>query len=253
MKNTTYDEIFYMRIQQCYISKSIQDFPWLSIYRLDDYNSVSEPAVFFGCYRHEDYRMIRQHEGRKIVFWTGQDALNFKWDWQMDAIHVTAHPKVHALISKHVKCQLVQPSSFLNEVKIGGSGPKIYAYCPSRMPEYHGIEIIQQLEEKYDIIIGDGSISQEEWRSTQADIFYGQCYIGLCLSTFAGGGTSIIEMGLRGMRVVTNVFNLSNCIKWSNIDDIVNAIERYKGTKPDRRMAQKVFDELDHTFDWLNI
>lgn len=242
-----------MRVSQAYVSKSIGDFPFHSIYRLDDYNNHQEPAVFFGCYRHEDYRMIRQHEGRKIVFWTGQDALNFKWDWYMDAIHVTAHPKVHELLSKHVKCRLVQPSSFLNEINVSGFGTKVYAYCPSRMPEYHGIEIIQQLQDKYDIIIGDGRYSQEQWRDLHASETYSRCFIGLCLSNFAGGGTSIIEMGLRGMRVVTNVFRLSNCITWNSIDDVINAIERHKNDKPNTQLAQKVYNELDHTFDWLNI
>lgn len=249
-----------MRIAQGYVSKSIMDFPFHQIYSLDDYNDSWEPSVFFGMYRYEDWCMVCHHHRESFIFWTGQDALDFqRWDEMresMDATHLTAHPKIHELITSNgIECQLVRPSSFLNDINPKLPGEKIYAYVPSGMPEYHGIHLIQQLQEEgHHIIIGDGSYSQTEWRAGKADEFYDQCYMGLCLSPFAGGGTSIIEMGLRGMPVVTNVFNLSNCFQWKNIKDIREHISRFRDShRVQEKMAKMVWHDLDHEFKWLEV
>lgn len=240
-------------VRQAHISKSIADFPFLEIYKLDDYNNNTEPAVFFGMYRYEDWSIFSSHSGQKVIFWAGQDALNFKYSLE-GVRSVTAHPKVYELIkSKGFNCELVKPSSFLNSISPQVMGENIYAYCPSLMPIYHGIEIIQELQNEYPIIIGDGSYSQTEWRNEVASQFYSQCYMGLCLSPFAGGGTSIIEMGLRGMPVVTNVFELPNCYGWKTIADIRGHIERFKKSVDAVSLARKVFAELDREFKWLNI
>ena len=247
-----------MRILQGYVSKSIMDFPFHQIYLLDDYNNDKRPAVFFGMYRHEDFYLFNNHKSAKVVFWTGQDALNFDRWGEVDYVeHFTAHPRVYELLkSKGLSVTLVQPSSFLNEINPKKLGTKIYAYCPKSMPIYHGIEIIQELQERgYEILIGDGSHTQEQWRNEMADLFYQECYIGLCLSEFAGGGTSIIEMGLRGMFVVTNVFRLSNCLRWSQIEDVISHIEcgKVQIGQTNHQLARKVYADLDKDFKWLEI
>ena len=249
-----------MRISQGYVSKSVMDFPFHQIYSLDDYRDNIEPAVFFGLYRYEDFMLAYQHLGQKVFFWTGQDALDCQ-AWEVvkftEARNVTAHPKIAELISsKGLTCELVNPSSFLNEVTPQRLGSKIYTYCPSSASEYHGGKIIDELKERgYDIIVGNGYYSQQTWREIAGRLHYSQCFIGLCLSEFAGGGTSIIEMGLRGMRVVTNVFNLSHCIPWDSVEDVAASIEHERkmiGTTNDG-IAKLVYKELDHEFKWLEL
>lgn len=231
------------------------DFPFHEVYRLDDYNDSNKPAVFFGMYRYEDRRIWVAHDSHDIVFWTGQDALNYDFSNKIK-YNVTAHPKVYDLLtSKGFECRLVKPAAYLNTVAPQTLGPKIYAYCPSSAPDYHGKKLIDELRcSNYDIIIGDGRHSQAEWKHVRNG-YYNDIFIGLCLSEFAGGGGSIIEMGLRGINVVTNVFDLPNCKPFKCVEDIAYLIEEEKkriGTV-NEQLANDVWNDLDHEFKWLEI
>ena len=232
------------------------DFPFHEVYRLDDYKNHSIPSIFFGMYRFEDRFLWSSHFDEKIIFWTGQDVLQWKEDVVYSGTNVTAHPKVYNFIkSQDEECKLVKPAAYLNFQRPQILGRRIYAYCPNSAPDYHGKKIIDELRcGGYEIVIGDGQFSQAEWRMTQADFHYKDIFIGLCLSEFAGGGGSIIEMGLRGINVVTNVFNLPNCIPWNSINDVIQAIEdqtQYIGHS-NPGLANRVWNDLDHKHEWLN-
>jgi hypothetical protein len=252
-----------MRITQGYISKSVQDFPFLSNYRLDEYNDSYAPCIFFGCYRYEDIQLINNHKGKKFVFWAGQDILDFPKNFSKifiyDATHVAILPKVYEEIQRQFptdKSIFVNPPTLNNVFNPQKKGNKIYAYCPKTAPEYHGIHIIEQLRFLgYDIVIGDGSFSQLEWKQGKADEFYKDVFLGLCLSDFAGGGGSIIEMGLRGIHVVTNVLKLPNCLPWTDINSIIEIIERekYNIGSTNITVASQVFGSLDSDFKWLEL
>lgn len=245
-----------MRVDQAYVSKSVSDFPFHEIYSLNDYNDIEAPCVFFGNYRFEDLRIIRQHKGKKLIFWTGQDALNFQaWDTLNEAEHFCCLPKVYEKLNKYYKVRLVPPSSFLKSVNPQQIGTKIYAYCPSGMALYHGVKVVEDLRTAgYEITIGDGQIPQHLWKHS-CNAYYNDLLIGLCLSSFAGGGTSIIEMGLRGVRVITNVLKLPNCIGWHDAQDIAGKIEKEKVNIgiTNSRLAGEVWSSLDHKFEWLTL
>lgn len=246
-----------MRITQCHVSKSIMDFPFHEVYHLNDYMDSNLPCVFFGMYRYEDYQLMYRHTGPFKIFWTGQDALDFDFAAKYHFNNVTAHPKIHELItSKGFRCELVKPAAFLNKVNPQQLGPKIYAYCPSSAPDYHGKKILDEIKAMgYQIVIGDGSFSQFEWSRGVANMHYHDIFIGLCLSSFAGGGGSIIEMGLRGIPVITNVFDLPNCIPWTDVEDVVENIELLKQEigNVDHATANLVWQSLDHEYKWLEI
>jgi hypothetical protein len=132
----------------------------------------------------------------------------------------------------------------------------MYASRPTSHPTPHGThDIDEQPPGGYAIVIGDGQWTQHQWANVQANNAYDDICIGLCLSDFAGGGTSIIEMGLRGVPVVTNVFQLANCRPWRDVLDVVAEIETQlalAGTT-DAVLAQAVWEGLDHEFKWLEI
>lgn len=234
------------------------DFPFHQIYGLDDYNSQYMASVFFGMYRHEDIALCASHKAQKICFWTGQDALDATASsFDEDIKNVTAHPKIYERIKSFgFDCELVKPSTFLNTVRPQKLGKRIYAYCPNSAPDYHGKKVLDELRRGgYEIVIGDGQFSQDEWRHGVANMHYHDIFVGLCLSSFAGGGTSIIEMGLRGIPVITNVFNLPNCIPWTDAQGIANEIDRLK-TRAGLRdgvLANEVWRSLDHDHKWLEI
>jgi hypothetical protein len=133
-------------------------------------------------------------------------------------------------------------------------GNKIYAYLPLSAPRYHGVETLINLNSKYEIIIGDGSIPQNEWHEGKADEIYSQCFLGLVLSNFAGGGQSIIEMGIRGLKCVTNVLSLPHVMNWNTIGDIENVIktEAKKIGQTPTELAGLVINELDNNFNFLD-
>ena len=217
-----------MRITQVYLSKSVSDFPVMSSFNLQQYYDSSLPCLFFGMYRDEDFKALISHSGIAVVMWCGHDAITFK-DWGLikfsNIYHTTAFPRVAEYISnKGIKCKIHKPGDFREIKPIKSNGKKVYAYCPKSFPSYHGSDILKKLNIPHEIIIGDGSFTQEEWRDGKADEIYENCFIGLFLSSLAGGGAGIIEMGLRGKRVVTNVIQMPHTISWRTISEIEAAI-----------------------------
>lgn len=217
-----------MRIEQCYISKSVHDFPFCRLFNLTDYVDSSKPCIFFGCYRPEDADAIQQHKGLKVIWWCGMDALTFReWDKLKGVHHVTERVAVYEhLTSLGFKCKLNPCSNIAEDAEPGPLGRKVFAYCPSSYKQYHGIDVINELKQicPFEIIVGDGSINQNDWRAGACEEYYSQCFIGLVLSDFAGGGATVIELGLRGMKCVTNVVDLGNVINWKTTEDVMNAI-----------------------------
>lgn len=247
-----------MRISQAYISQSVADFPFYEKFGLEPYTDINEPAIFFGCYSDKDLLAILRHRKYAVIYWCGQDALDFRdWDMVYDCFHVTCLDKVWELInnaSYEITPYLLKQFNIIPQAEVKPLGNKIYAYLPMSHPRYHGIETLINLNSKYEIIIGDGSIPQNEWHEGKADEIYSQCFIGLVLSNFAGGGQSIIEMGIRGIKVVTNVLTLPNVINWNMIEDIETAIqtEAKRINKKPTKLAESVIGELDNEFNFLN-
>jgi hypothetical protein len=246
-----------MNIVQGYISKSVIDFPFLETYKLKDYFDSLLPCMFFGMYRIEDYAALLQHRSIAVIFWCGQDAQDFT-EWEsikhLQVHHVTYHRHIYELLKDKVKIHLIYPTDFGTKLEITPLGNKIYAYVPESCPDYHGIDIINQLNVDFEIIIGDGTIPQDEWRAGRCNEFYNPSFIGLMLSPFAGGGSSIIEMGLRGRKCITNVFDLPHTLKWQTVRDIQRIIRRESkkiGTV-NTTIAQQVQTFLDKG-EFLNI
>lgn len=219
------------RIEQCHVSKSVHDFPFCRLYDLKPYLDSVRPLIVFGCYDDEDFKVIRNHNGMVVIWWCGQDALDFnKWGAinKVNVFHVTERVKVHEHVKQFADIRLNKCSNLAEPAPISKLGNKVFAYAPGSYPAYHGIELIRELQKSipYEIVIGDGSINQNDWRAGACEPIYRQCFIGLVLSHFAGGGASVIELGLRGRRCVTNVVELGNVINWKDADDVKAAINK---------------------------
>ncbi len=161
---------------------------------------------------------------------------------------MTYHRHIYELLKDKVKIQLIYPTDFGTKLEIAPLGEKIYAYVPATAPSYHGMEIIEKLNVDFEIVIGDGTIPQDEWRAGRCNEFYNPSFIGLMLSPFTGGGSSIIEMGLRGRKCITNVFDLPHTLKWKTVSDIKRIIkqESKKIGTTNTSLAQKVQTFLDN-------
>lgn len=249
------------RIDQCHVSKSVHDFPFCRLYDLKPYYDSVKPLIVFGCYDEEDFQIVRNHNGLVVIWWCGQDALDFtKWGAinKINVFHVTERVKVYEHVKQRgTNITLNKCSNLAEPARITPLGNKVFAYAPASYPEYHGIEIIRELQKQipFEFVIGDGSINQNDWRAGACEPIYKSCFIGLVLSHFAGGGASVIELGLRGRKCVTNVVELGNVINWKTTEDVRVAIMT-EAKNIGRHKLGVVVDtlkSLDFTNEFLNI
>lgn len=249
-----------MRVTQGYVSKSVNDFPFLRQMGLTEYIDSIRPMVFFGCYSNEDVQIISNHKSKKIIFWCGQDAIDCiffgRYQYLQDCIHVSHMVNVVKILKPFLDIQLIAPLSLGGTFIPSPLGNKIFLYAPASHPSYHKAELIEQLSERvpFEFIIGDGSVSQYVWLNGHGGKVYDECFIGLCLSGFAGGGQTIIQLGLKGRKAVTNCLNLPNCVNWRTIDDIVFAIsnEAAKIGSENKELSKQMNDLIDN-HNWLEL
>jgi hypothetical protein len=233
-----------MRITQAYISKSVDDFAFRETYNLTEYLDSEAPCIFFGQYREEDFNAVNNHKGLCVIYWCGMDSKyveNYEIYKKNNVVNITGHIKIKEFLSTK-GLDVIKINAYTlnnNDVFSGLYGPKIFAYCPMTAPDYHRLDIIQSLIDMgYPILIGDGSITQDNWHKGIKYDYYNQCYIGLVLNDYAGGGQVILELAMQGKYVISNTKLLNNCLEWNSIDDIVEILERYRFKKPDSTLYE---------------
>lgn len=247
-----------MRIAQAYISESVANFPWLEKLGLRPYDNPQEPAIFFGMYRPDDIAALCNHEGLAVVRWCGVDSLsvNEPSPYQAPMVYnISPFPQVKRKLAEHgIKCHVISLERIYPPTKPLPYGDMIYAYAPPVTEDYYGQSIIDLLRKRgYNILIGDGTISREEWDNGKADELYSQCYIGLVLSPYVGGGASVVELGLRGRICITNVLSTANTLPWRTIDDIIFHLDLWKRVGSDciNQISEQTHAALKDA-DWLN-
>jgi len=247
-----------MKIKQGYVSSVVKGFDFLEKHNLKNYDNPNEPMVIFGCYNKVDYDIVNNHKSTVVIRWCGGDSLdvvNPSFFQRDNFIHLTPLINVHAVLNKkgincHLKkiCTARKPQPLI-------LGSRVYSYLNKHKPNYYGKLLVDQIKDKYDFIIGDLSISQKDWRAGACEQFYSQAFIGLALSTHAGGAGGVVEMGLRGIKVVTNVVNLPNVIPWNNLEDVENAIIKEKENigKVNYTLAHEVYNSMIHDMEFFDL
>lgn len=249
-----------MRINQGYISQSIADFPFLETCQLQPYRDLDQPAIFFGCYSEADFQTIATHRGIKVIFWTGQDAMDcifYGWHISLgNCHHITCHPNIARALASFLSVKIVKPAALKpDEWNVTPLGKRIFAYCPTGHPTYHNIDLIKKLQAElpYKFIIGDGTLSQQEWITGAGNQIYDKCFIGLVLNNFAGGGQTIIELGLKGRPVITNgLENMPHILRWKTFEDIKQHVNNAYHTRAEVSRTA-VLNSLDQSFHFLNL
>jgi hypothetical protein len=238
------------RAYQAHESDPMRKFRFRKHFGLQKYNNLKRPLVVFGVYSRRDVRVIVSHRAPVIIVWMGSDAIGalVKSARMPKVIHTTWIPAIQAkLESLGLKCTLLKvPVKELESPPVLTRGEHIYTYLQKSKPDYHGKEIIDQWDTDIPIKIGDHSIPRIEWEQGENNKFYSECFCGLFLSKFAGGAMGILEMGVRGIPVITNVLDLPHCIHWKTKEDIEEKIielSELAGTK-DEELAQSVKDAL---------
>ena len=238
--------------RQGYMSAPMLKFDWLRSFKLTGYVHPDEPLVLFGCYKPTELDVIKRHRGEIIIVWMGKDSKLMKPyfdELKKDNItHVSwVEPIQWFLKSKGIDCKLIKmPVKEIPRPKISFLGNKVYTYLQKGKPEYHGGEMVSELQLDHELLIGDHSILRSHWYGGVNNRFYKQAFIGLALSDYAGGAMSIQEMAVRGIKVVTNVLDLPNCIPWETKEDVEQAVRMEAeniGQKPNG-LVEEVYDAL---------
>lgn len=227
----------------------MQSFEFMEIHKLRQYNNINEPLVVFGCYNTPDVTLIDNHKSTVIVQWEGLDCKKHK-DLSVfrkpNVINVSPHKnivtyfKTKELVCREIKWAIAEE---MNPQKLG---TKIYAYVHKNAKQYYGSDIIEQINTPHPFLITDYTIPQEMFRGKLRDKFYSQVFVGIQASKFAGGGFGIVELGLRGIKVITNILDLPHTISWETVEDIEKAIneEATKIGTINEELAQQVYDAV---------
>lgn len=251
-----------MRITQAHISDSVSDFPFKVALRLTGYIDSSRPLVVFGVYSDRDMDIILNHKSKVMVVWCGQDAVDCIFFGRYMSLkhvtHITWLTNVERALKSFLDIKLVPPVFLGGNFKPYELGDKVFVYAPSSSPRYHGSNVILELMDlmpELTFELGNGMFSQEEWLSSVGDICYSRCFVGLCLSGFAGGAQTVMQMGLKGITVVTNVIEMPHTRRWESIHDICEVIkqERSKIGTVQNKIAESVELQLKKDEIWLNV
>ena len=238
---------------QGYVSEVMRYFFLLENFKLQPYKNTKEPLVVFGCYRPRDYETVIQHQGEVIVVWMGNDTYHQKTTLaglnKKNIIHATWLDPIQVFLKKGgLNCLLLKtPIKEIPYPKpFSKLGDKVYAYVAKGKPRYHGSKVVDSLRIKYPLLIGDKSIPRNKWYQGASQAFYSQAFVGLVLSIYAGGGMSTQEMGVRGIRVITNVSSLPNCIPWKTKEDVERIIndEAKKIGQSNNGLIKEMYDQM---------
>lgn len=248
-----------LMIYQGYESPAINNFRFNTLFKLEEYKDKHSPLVVFGCYKRQDLSVIYSHKSTVVIVWVGNDSLKIDFTRlkrMSNAIHATWLPRVKQRLEKEQGIEVTQlkfpAREQPNPLVMGGF---VYTYLNKLKPEYHGSKLIDQLSFNGELLIGNHSIKRQAWWGGIQNSFYQRCFIGLFLSEYTGGAMGVVEMGLRGIKCITNVLNLPHCIHWNSLNQIEERIQKEKihiGTI-NKGLANDVYSCLAKDFIYFDL
>ena len=242
-----------MEFKQGYASRVMKHFDFVKRNGLEPYTDTTRPLIVFGVYKPEDLAVIEHHKSKVMVRWCGLDSRKVtpqtaKILTRPNVEHISPHPKVIAHLSTFgikVKERRLSVGKRVPEPRI--LGDKIYTYTLKNKKKY-GSHIVDKINTPYEIMRATTiEMPLNEWNAGGCEKYYSKAFIGLALSNYAAGAGGIIQMGLRGIPVVTNVFDMPHTIPWETVEDIEKAIMKAAQNigKHSGELAEKVAQ-------WLN-
>jgi hypothetical protein len=253
-----------------YVSPSIKFFKEMTKnkYNLRDYNPaihINEPVLFYGLYTNNDLILLINHKGKKKLLFGGSDARyntftqNYKllMKHNIEIVCQSAHlykklgkiryPKYLSTLRPFTPAQIFD---FYEPDNV--KGKNVYIYTSKKNPEVYGndiyIPVMQKLKGRFNFIVCEAGTTND------IKSIYKKCFIGIRLTRFDGLGCTNIELGLLGIKSITN--NLSpNCLSWKTVDDVVNHIIRESKTigQKNPELAVKTLEFISNEYDMLKI
>lgn len=279
-------------IKQAYVSNNLSFFKsnFLKSNNLRDYFSKNEPSFFFGCYTDYDFNMISTHKSKRIIILGGSDSdIKNNKKSQLKNLRLLGKNTYFLSISDYIKLDLniyrINNTriclSFSNKDIFLPVSKYIYIYIyigSIKAAEFYGCDILERIMKmtynKYKFIITKSKKKENEIIKNRMLIkypflreaqyvspeniydLYKKCFIGLRLTKHDGNANTVQELGLCGIKCLYNGDSLlPNAIKWNNIKDIVNIIDKeYKTVgETDIELSNKVKEYFEKEKKWLNL
>ena len=215
-------------IKQVLIGKTVNFFKEDLIKRwgLHDYYDSNAPALFFGIEGNRD--RIKNHKGFKLIFPVDKSCTwNLNQMENMENLIVIDRPHIH-IPNKFKKVKGEFEIKNYEMFKPCILGDKIHAYVgqKERRKDFK-YDLITEIQKKinYEIVISE-KINNRNYDNillTKNGI-YNNCFLNLNFSEDSGL-TTVIEMGLMGIKTITNNKSRWECmIPYNDIEDIINTI-----------------------------
>lgn len=248
-------------IRQCRVSgvmvRSFGGFP--KLWGLRPYSDPSIPAVFYGMYRPEDLRALREHRGFALVVWCGSDAMSVPrrplFRLRPGIAHAATsrwHERdLRAAGLRYRRVNLV--ASDLSRFRCLPLGPEVYAYLPARRKSFFGWPVLSRaigmLPKSLRVNIVPGVVHAPASMPAR----YAACFMGIRLTKHDGAAATVLELGAMGRRSIHN--GDSPCVvRWTNAKSVADSIMaefRHVGkTRPGVRDA--VMEHVERRRDWLD-
>jgi len=252
-------------IKQGQLSTAIGGFPFLANLNLLPITQYDDSAILFGMYNDRDWEALAKLQSHVTIFWAGVDShhiRNAQLIKQKKCRNIACTTETaNNLRTKGLDCEILNIGHFFFSKNALFSPTikqdKIYSYIPHHRQQYYNKPMVDSLNLGNQLLVGNfaNGINQKAWENGKGLDYYSQCYLGLFLCTGSGGGTGIIEMGLCGLKVITNVLKAPHTIPWKSKQDILDIIQSEKNTIGDKdvNLAERVRDWLCPDAEFLKI
>jgi len=245
------------RITNCSVPATIFRDPFIKKFGLEQNNALDEPIIMYACGEHT-IKKIKHREALTVIIWTGTDANRIKDYIPVLSRENVFHISTSVFINKDLeraglkyKYLPIVVNSYPDLVPVK-KGDSIFFYQGStshrktyRLPMVKSI--MKEFPDTPLIVVSNNSHKWEDLKKV-----YAKCFLGLRLIAHDGICHSAIEMGLMGIKTVSN-HKMPHTISYATRPNIINIIEseRKKIGEVDLLTARKLRDYIDIPDNWL--
>lgn len=247
-----------MRITQCHVSKSIEQFrePLKDKYALTEIIDILQPVVFFGMYRDEDVELIKTLKG--ILVWCGSDSIAIPEEW----LPILKDEKIiHIAKSKFISDDLnkfdiphtilpITPTSPTSGI-VCPRGDDMYFYYSASCADFYGMYLTEGVKKRTGLKIH--RVAHGDMNPIEVIETYKKCFLGLRLTAHDGLPNTVLELALMGRKSIHNG-EMPCAIPYKDVDDICESVMREYDSRhePNEYIAQATKDYLNIGDAWLN-
>ncbi|XWV24944.1 hypothetical protein QJ856_gp0837 [Tupanvirus deep ocean] len=256
-----------ININQIYIAEHLKHFGndiYASFPNLQSYNNDCTPAIFYGMWSKNDFRVLARNKSLKIIIWTGSD-IYVDTDSALAKKRISRNMRkinkttkiVHIAISNFIELELIKIGLKYIRIPFMGiefdkfkpvkKGNSIYIYTSPIYGYKYGENYYSQIINKYKNInfimtCSAGSMNLLEKsniknpynikyynKSELIEKIYPQCFIALRLTKHDGLAGTVQELGAMGIKSIHNG-DTPGCLNYTCIEDICKHIENEMNT-----------------------